>query len=70
MTLRDTEDSLNLQKDVDILRRWVRNSGTRFQPVKYNIIQITRRRTNKIQTSNTLEGTVLKIWLPFNTKEW
>ena len=28
----------------------------RFQPVKCNIMQITRKKTNKIETSYTLEG--------------
>ena len=32
----------------------------RFQPVKCNIMQITRKRTNKIGASYTLEGTVLE----------
>ena len=32
----------------------------RFQPVKCNIMQITRKRTNKIETSYTLEDTVLE----------
>ena len=34
--------------------------GSRFQPVKCNIMQITRKRTNKIETFYTLEGTVLE----------
>ena len=32
----------------------------RFQPVKCNIMQTTRKRTNKIEASYTLEGTVLE----------
>ena len=32
----------------------------RFQPVKCNIMQISRKRTNKTQASYTLEGTVFK----------
>ena len=32
----------------------------RFQPVKCNIMQIARKRTNKIEASYTLEGTVLE----------
>ena len=31
----------------------------KFQPVKCNIMQIPRKRTNKVETSYTLEGTVL-----------
>ena len=32
----------------------------KFQPVKCNIMQITRKRTDKIEAFYTLEGTVLK----------
>ena len=32
----------------------------RFQPVKCNIMQLTRKHSNKIQTFYTLEGTVLE----------
>ena len=58
--IRDTNDSLKLQKDIDILGCWARKWGMRFQPVKCNIMQITRKRTNKIEASYTLEGTVLE----------
>ena len=43
-----------------ILRCWARKWGIRFQPVKCNIMYITRKRTNKIKASYTLEGMVLK----------
>ena len=58
--IRDTDDSLKLQKDIDRLGCLARNWGMRFQPVKCNIIQITRKRTNEIEASYTLEGTVLE----------
>ena len=32
----------------------------RFQPVKCNMMQLTRKHLNKIQASCTLEGTVLE----------
>ena len=32
----------------------------RFQPVKCNMMQLTKNLTNKIQASYTLEGTVLE----------
>ena len=40
------EDSLKLQKDIDRLGCWARKWGMRFQPVKCNIMQITRKRSN------------------------
>ena len=33
--------------------------GMRYQPVKCNMMQLTKKH-NKIQASNTLEGTVLE----------
>ena len=58
--IKDTEDTLKLQKDIDQLGCWARKWGMRFQPVKCNIMQITRKRIKKIHASYTLEGTVLK----------
>ena len=51
---------MKLQQDIDRLGCWARKWGVRFQSVKFNIMQITRKRTNKIEASNTLEGTVLE----------
>ena len=58
--IRDTDDSLKLQKDIDRLGCLARKWGMGFQPVKCNIMQITRKRTNKMEASYTLEGTVLE----------
>ena len=38
--IRDTDDSLKLQKDIDRLGCWARKWGMRFQSVKCNIMQI------------------------------
>ena len=43
-----TEDTSKLQKDIDQLGKWTRKWGMRFQPVKYNIMQLTRKRIKKI----------------------
>ena len=58
--IRETDDSLKLQKDIDRLGCWARKRGMRFQPVKCTIMQITRKRTNKIEVPYTLEGMVLE----------
>ena len=58
--IKDTEDTLKLQKDIDQVGCWARKWGMRFQPVKYNMMQITRKRIKKIHASYTLEGTVLE----------
>ena len=39
---------------------WIRKWGMSFQPVKCNMMQLTRKHLNKIQASYTLEGAVLE----------
>ena len=58
--IKDTEDTLKLQKDIDQLECWARKWGMRFQPVKCNMMQIKGKRIKKIHVSYTLEGTVLE----------
>ena len=57
--VRDIEDTLKLQRDIGRLGNWAEKTGMRFQPVKCNMMQLTRKLTNKIQASYTLEGTIL-----------
>ena len=57
--IKGTEDTVQLQEDIDRLGCWARKWGMRFQPVKCNIMQITRKRIKKINASYNLEGTVL-----------
>ena len=57
--IKGTEDTVKLQEDIDCLGFWARKWGMRFQPVKCNIMQITRKRIKKINASYNLEGTVL-----------
>ena len=49
----DSQDTLKLQKDIDRLGIWARKWGMRFQPVKCNMMQLTKKH-NKIQASYTL----------------
>ena len=58
--IKDKGDTLKLQRDIDQLGNWARKWGMRFQPVKCNMVQLTRKHLNKIQASYTLEGAVLK----------
>ena len=55
-----TEDTSKLQKDIDQLGKWARKWGMRCQPVKCNIMQLTRKRIKKINAVYSLEGTVLE----------
>ena len=57
--IKGTEDTVKLQEDMDRLGCWAKKWGMRFQPVKSNIMQITRKRIKKINASYNLEGTVL-----------
>ena len=45
---------------IDRLGSWARKWGMRFQPVKCNMMQLTRKRIKKIHASYTLEGTNLE----------
>ena len=58
--IKDERDTLKLQRDIDRLGNWARKWGMRFQPVKCNMRQLTRKHSNKIQASYTLEGRVLE----------
>ena len=57
--VKDEEDTMKLQRDIDRLGSWARIWGMRFQTVKCNMMQLTRKRTKKIHASYTLEGTDL-----------
>ena len=58
--IKDKEDTLKLQRDIDGLGNWARKCCMRFQPVKCNIMQLTRKHLNKTQASYTLKGAVLE----------
>ena len=58
--IKNEEDTLKLQRDIDRLGSWARKWGMRFQPVKRNMMQLTNKRSSKIQGNYTLEGTVLE----------
>ena len=58
--IKDEKDTMKLQKDIDRLGSWARKWGMRFQPVKCNMMQLTRKRIKKIHASYTLEGTNLE----------
>ena len=58
--IKDEEDTVKLQTDIDRLGSWARKWGMRFQPVKCNMMQLTRKRIKKIYASYTLEGTDLE----------
>ena len=49
--IKDTEDTVKLQEDIDGLGCWARSWGMRFRPVKCNIMQITRKQIKKINAS-------------------
>ena len=59
LEIKGTEDIVKLQEDIDRLGSWARKWGMRFQLIKCNIMQITRKRIKKINASYNLEGTVL-----------
>ena len=66
--IKDEEDTMKLQSDIDRLGSWARKWGMRFQPVKCNMMQLTRKRIKKIQTSYTLERTDLGVTITSNLR--
>ena len=58
--IKDEKDTMKLQRDIDRLGSWARKWGMRFQPVKCNMMQLTRKWIKKIHASYTLEGTNLE----------
>ena len=58
--IKNEEDTLKLQRDIDRLGSWARKWGMRFQPVKCNMMQLTNKGSSKIQANYSLEGTVLE----------
>ena len=58
--MKDKEDTLKLQRNINRLGNWARKWGMRFQPVKCNMMQLTRKHLNKLQASFTIEGTALE----------
>ena len=58
--IKNEVDTLKLQRDIDRLGSWARKWGMRFQPVKCNMMQLTNKRSSKIQANYTLEGTELE----------
>ena len=60
--IKNEDDTLKLQRDIDRLGSWARKWGMRFQPVKCNMMQLTNKQSRKIQAipaNYTLEGTLL-----------
>ena len=57
--IKGTEDTVKLQEDKGHLGCWAKKRGMRFEPVRRNIMQITRKRIKKINASYNLVGTVL-----------
>ena len=54
--IKNKDDTLKLQKDIDSLGSWARKWGMRFQPVKYNMMQLTKRLpSNEIHSSTIVQ---------------
>ena len=55
--IKDKKDILELHRDINRLGNLARKWCMRLQFVKCNMMQLTRKLTNKIKTSYSLEGT-------------
>ena len=69
--IKDEKDTMKLQRDIDRLGSWARKWGMRFQPVKCNMMQLTRKRIKKIHASYTFSikylGVTITSDLRWNT---
>ena len=54
--IKDEEDTIKLQRDIDRLGSWARKWSMRFQPAKCNMMQLTRKRIKKTHASYTIRG--------------
>ena len=63
--IKDKEDTLKLQRDIDRLGNWARKWGMRFQPVKCNMMQLTNKHLNKIQVSIGFSANNADMRIPF-----
>ena len=57
--IRENEDTVKSQNDIDRFGAWARKWGMRIQAVKCNMMQLARTRT-KINAEYTYEGTILQ----------
>ena len=62
--IKNEEDTLKLQRDIDRLGSWARKWGMRFQPVKCNMMQLTNKRSSKIQAKPIVLQTLHKELAP------
>ena len=54
--IKDEKDTMKLQRGIDRLGSWARKWGMKLQPVKCNMMQLTRKRIKTIYASYTLGG--------------
>ena len=45
--IHDREDTVKLQSDIDRLGKWARKWGMKFQPIKCNMMQLTKETGSK-----------------------
>ena len=58
--IHSENDRKILQSDIDKLGKWARKWGMRFQPVKCNMMTLSRKRVTKNHTTYSLEGSILE----------
>ena len=65
--IKNIEDTLKLQKDIDRLGIWAIKLGMRFQPVKCNMMQLTKTRITRLMLHTRLRVQFLKMLKASNT---
>ena len=59
--IKELEDTVKLQKDIDRLGRWAREWGMRFQPVKCNMMQLSKKLIQALTPLRVQYWNMLKV---------
>lgn len=60
-TIDTINDCIKLQEDIDKLGAWARKWGMRFQPIKCNMMKLTRKIKHHVDYEYKLEGSTLQF---------
>ena len=66
--IKDTEDTLKLQKDIDQLGCWARKWGMRFQPFKCNMMQKNKETVQKDKKKKKKRSVLHILWRERSSK--
>ena len=60
--IQGIEDTVNFSH-IDSLGKWARYLGMRFQPIRWNMLQLTRKRVKRVIATYTSKEWSWKMWI-------